>query len=370
MGLALGYAPLAFGQTAPSPSKGLRLQAHPIGIRLQHQGHSLLGLGLWTQTEQLRGISLAGVMNDHKGNGAGLMLSGLMNRSSRESTFTGVSIAPLLNGSRGDFRGLQIGAINGAFHGRGLVQIGAISGTGDLAGVQLSSFVNLSTGKASGLQLGAVNVAGSARGLVQLGGINAVASELRGVQIGAYNYAGTLGSAQIGLINTIGATAGGVQIGLVNVSREAKTRQIGLMNVLPDTRIQFLVGGGSLTKGNLAVRFRRGRGYSQVGLGLGYRAFTGKFSGSLSYHRGLIFPLSSRLSLLGDLGVAHIEDTPLQKDGEANRRYAFASRLSLEYRITQLLGAYILGGYAYSRRYSSPALERYRPIFEAGITIN
>lgn len=296
------------------------------------------------------------------------MLSGVMN-GSRFGSFSGVSIAPLVNAYRGTYHGLQVGFVNGARLGRGIVQLGAVASTSELAGVQLSSFVSLTMGQASGLQIASVNVAGSAKGLAQIGGINAVAGELRGLQLGVYNYAGAVRSAQIGLINTTGATSGGVQIGLVNVSREAGTSQVGLVNVLPDTRIQLLVGGGSLTKANLAVRFRRGRAYSQVGLGLGYRSFAGNFSGSIAYHRGLIFPLGARLSVLGDVGIAHIEDTPMKHIGEANRRYALASRLTLEYSFSRVVGAYLTGGYAYSRRYQRPSLDRYRPIFEAGITL-
>lgn len=367
LGLALGSSHPSFGQAPPSAS--WRISTHPVGISLQKQPQSAFALGLWTQTQQLRGFSLAGLMNDNKQGGAGFMLSGLVNRSLAGS-FSGVSIAPLLNAYRGTFHGLQIGFISGARYAHGSVQLGAIAGTSELKGAQLTSFVSLATGRASGLQLSAVNVAGSAQGLMQLGAINTIAGQLRGLQLGVYNYAGAIATPQIGLVNTTDTSQGGIQIGLVNLSHAAGTRQLGLVNILPDTRIQLLLGGGSLTRANLAVRFRRGRAYSQVGLGLGYRSFQGKFSGSISYHRGLILPLSTHLNLLGDLGVAHIEDTPLKIEGEANRRYAFASRLSLEYRISALLGAYITGGYAYSRRYQRPSLDRHRPIFEAGITFN
>lgn len=382
LSLLLGGTASAFGQTATPPPTGWHLSPHLVGIRLQHQGHSLLGLGIFTQAPQLRGLSVAGLLNNSAGGGAGLMLAGVANRVPT-GNFAGVSIAPIANSYEGSYSGLQLGLFNGARHGRGIVQLGATSGskylqgvqlgiiasTDRLAGAQLAGFANLARAEATGLQLGAVNVAGKAQGLVQLGGLNAVAGPLRGLQLGAYNYAGLISAPQIGLVNTAGESGGGVQIGLVNISREAGTSQVGLVSIGPQTRIQLLLGGGTLTRGNLAVRFRSARSYSQVALGVGYRAFEGQSSGSIAYHKGLIFPLSSRLSLLGDLGIAHIEDTPLKQDGEANRRYAFAGRLTLEYSFSRVIAAYATGGYAYSRRYQRPSLDRHRPIFEAGITL-
>lgn len=379
--LLLGGMLPAFSQS-PALSSSPFLHPHPFGIRLQHQGQSFLGLGILTQAPQLRGLSVAGLLNMSAEARAGVMLAGVANYLPQGS-FAGVSIAPLANAYRGRISGLQVSLFNGAREGRGLVQLGVTNGakrfsglqlgmisTADqLAGVQLGGFATLVREEATGLQVGAVNVAREAQGLVQLGGINAVAGSFRGLQLGVYNYADQIHAPQIGLVNTAGLSEGGVQIGLVNISREAGTRQVGLINIDPKTRIQLLFGGGTLTRANVALRYRRERSYSQVAIGVGYRAFQGKSSGSIAYHKGLIFPLTSRLSLLGDVGIAHIEDTPLKHLGEANRRYAFAGRLTLEYSFSRLLSAYATGGYAYSRRYQSPSLYRHRPIFEAGITL-
>lgn len=376
--LSLGTS--VWAQQSDGGSGDLHLQLHPVALDLRSGGHSLLTLGLVNQPTQLRGVSVAGLMSRLTGNSRGVQISGLISNQ-RSGSFTGFSMSPLMNQHRGRFHGMQISLINRAFDGRGLwqlgfingavgmsgVQLGAMSTSTRFSGVQLSGFANLSSVSAQGLQLSAVNIAGRTYGLVQLGFINAAAGPLRGLQLGAYNHTGRVSSPQIGLVNTANEAGPGVQLGLINISQQEETHQVGLMNYTPRTRIQYLIGGGSLTKINFGVRFTNGNSYSSLGVGLGYRSFSGNFSGSIRYRRGLIFPLSSRLSVRTDLGLAHIEDTPLPETGAANRRYALEVRGNIEYQITRFLAAYATGGYSFSSRYNRPYDISHRPIFGAGL---
>ena len=154
----------------------------------------------------IAGIQAAGLFNTAVGAEYGAwQLSGFVNMLSYDGN--GMQISAFYNETKGMFNGYMLcGFIN-----RSENLIGAqITGVGNIAkevyGAQLA-LVNVAD-TVVGAQLGGVNFATSLAG-VQLGGINMVESRsstpgMRGIQIGAFNYAATCpGGAQLGVVNII-----------------------------------------------------------------------------------------------------------------------------------------------------------------------
>jgi hypothetical protein len=100
---------------------------------------------------------------------------------------SGLDLAFIANRVRGDFRGLQGGLV------------GIIDGNSE--GVQWN-VVNLSRGDFLGAQVGAFNQTMTGEG-VQLGWVNHVRSQYNGLQISFVNYAQRIDGVQIGLVNII-----------------------------------------------------------------------------------------------------------------------------------------------------------------------
>ena len=63
-------------------------------------------------------------------------------------------------------------------------------------------------------------------------------ADLFGVQVGAWNEAGSLRGGQLGLVNIVGQMQG-VQIGLINRAEGLYGFQVGLVNVIRDAEIAF-----------------------------------------------------------------------------------------------------------------------------------
>lgn len=153
----------------------------------------------------IRGVQLAGGMNELHGPMVGVQASGGLNMMT--GNVTGVQ-ASTVNLVKGDIKGVQYGYVLNRVEG-------------NVTGYQGSSFGTLLKGDIKGVQ--ASSLYGDARTVkgLQLNGV-CVADTLYGMQWGVVNYA---------------KRSKGVQFGLVNVSRGGNTAQIGLVNVHPNTRI-------------------------------------------------------------------------------------------------------------------------------------
>ena len=202
-------------------------------------GISLNGLG-GHHADEMRGVMISGLMN-LTGKISGLLLSGLGNfadscpgvvmvslfgnscgdfESRRWPTDGfGVQLAAYQNTVYGDFKGVQFSFLENAVLGSGTVfQVGALnSGQTMVADVTHSGNVSTYTvrrgggpnAKLSGLELGMVDSVLQSFSGVQAGLlVNYVGKEMRGIQIGLWNYAGALRGLQIGLINV--ADTGGL----------------------------------------------------------------------------------------------------------------------------------------------------------------
>ena len=201
----------------------------------------------------------------------------------------GVNIAGVMNAGGKDMRGVQIsGVTNVLTKGNGL---------------QLSLFSNMSATPFRGIQFtGLSNVSMGMKRGIQVAASNVCSSNMRGVQLGGYNYADTLSGSQFGLVNVCVSHPRGVQFGIINYSRDTVAHKIGLVNVNPKTRIDLMAFGGSANKMNVAVRFRNRSTYNIIGVGTHYFGLDERFSGALFYRIGQYFQLSPRFSLSGDLG--------------------------------------------------------------------
>ena len=251
------------------------------------------------------------------------------------------------------------------------VQLNAIS---NLAArgqeLQLSGFSNLSLTPFKGIQLaGITNISmGVERGLQLSGALNVSSGYMRGAQMGTYNYADSLSGTQIGLFNVARSHPKGWQVGVVNYTRDTVAHKIGLVNVNPNTTVDFMLYGGSATKGNGAVRFRNLSTYNIIGVGTHYMGLDKKFSGSLFYRIGQYFLLSPRWSVSSDVGYYHIETFQHHSAEKPERLFSLQVRLNVDYQLSDRLGAFASVGWGDTRYYYHARRYHNRPLMEVGLT--
>lgn len=337
---------------------------HGVGVNV---------LGCMTHRE-MYGVSVAGVAHLTGDSMKGIQLSGLANVSGE--SLRGLSLSGLVNIAGKDARGFTgsgLATICGD-HAQGITLGGLLNlNAGKMKGVQLGGLANLSGETMEGLSLaGLLNVTGDCMKGVQLAALaNVTANRLRGVQLAALGNVtgGTLQGLQIGPAN-MASRVKGVQIGLFNYYKDTLSGfQIGLVNANPRTRYQLMVYGGNAAKMNVGVRFKNRRTYTVVGMGTGYREVGSKFSASFSYRAGMELPVYKAFSLSGDLGYQHIESFHNKHRGHPARLYALQARLNAHYRLTKTLGVFVTGGYGGSRYYDRNATYDKGMIAEAGILL-
>ena len=228
------------------------------GQSVYAQGYSSGNVSLFCSPDTLRGVQIGA-------------FSSVVRQQMR-----GASLAGIINSVGDDMRGVQISGVSNVVKGGNGMQLSLFNNVSSspFRGVQLSGLSNVSMGMKRGLQIAAANVS---------------SSYMRGLQLGGYNYADTLNGSQIGLFNVCVRHPRGVQIGVINYSQDTIAHKIGLVNVNPKTRIDYMFYGGSATKANLAVRFRNRSTYNILGIGTHYFGLDEKFSGALFYRIGQYF---------------------------------------------------------------------------------
>lgn len=276
-----------------------------------------------------------------------------------------------LFGTADSLIGAQIGVISSAaLHEMRGVQLSGINNVAaNISGVQIAGWSNVSTTPLRGLQLaGITNISAGVSHGTQLSVLANVSSGyMRGYQSAGYNYADTLNGTQVGILNVCMSHPRGLQVGLINYSHDTKAHKVGLININPDTKIDVILYGGNLAKGNIALRFRNKSTYSIIGLGSHYMGLDKKFSGSISYRLGQYFKVSPRWSLSSDIGFSHIETFEQNSKDEPERLFGLELRLNADYRITPKLAAFASVGYSDARYYSNGHRYKNKPIFEAGL---
>ena len=269
-------------------------------------------------------------------------------------------------------RGIQVNALLNASRQAEGVQASVVTNFArQLRGVQLSGFSNMATDPFKGVQLsGITNIAtGVDHGLQLTGILNVSAGYMRGAQMAAYNYADSLNGTQIGLVNVARTHPRGWQVGVINYSRDTIAHKLGLVNVNPQTAIDYMLYGGTATKGNAAIRFRNRSTYSIMGAGTHYMGLDEKFSGALFYRIGQYHQLSPRLSVSGDLGFSHIETFQQHSATKPERLYSLQARLNGDYRLSRTLALFVTVGYGDTRYYRHSTRYKHGMLFEAGLTV-
>jgi hypothetical protein len=298
-----------------------------LGLNWRHDSllNQHVGLGLVSAVDSLRGFDLQLLLGGVTRQADGVMISGLGNAAHR---LNGLQLAGLTNLTFRPMKGIQLSGISNIAMGVDL-------------GMQVAAFTNVNSGN------------------------------MHGLQIAGYNYADTLNGSQLGLINVAVSHPKGVQVGIINYTHDTIAHKIGLVNINPKTKIDYLVGLGTSSKLNGALRFRNRSTYSIIGVGTHYMGFDDDFSGAIFYRLGQYFNLSKRWSLSGDVGFYHIETfSKDESDNDAERLFSLQAHLNADYRISPYLGAYASVGFGTTRRYGSWHNYRTRPLLETGLTIS
>jgi hypothetical protein len=184
---------------------------------------------------------------------------------------------------------LGIGAVGATDYANGVqAAIGATVSRGPMTGVQSAFGAAVSGGDMRGVQTAAVSVGRERVDGVQVGFAVSSARHLRGVQIGAVNYAEDANGMQLGLLNVTRGEAKGVQIGLVNYADEADG-SIGLITVTKQGGTWFDLWTSDTQLLHAAVKFRARKTYSFLTVGV--HPFANDDSGSFSGGFGFGGPL-------------------------------------------------------------------------------
>ena len=165
-------------------------------LRLKSSANtSVLSAGLITRDRHLSGLQLNLLGGDVERRLRGAQISGFLSVVRGEAE--GVQLAPLYNyASR-------------------------------IRGAQIASMFNITEQAARGWQAAAAtNLAVEGDGIVQTALTNVVLGRMRGVQLGATNYAGQFRGVQIGVVNVAMGTSNGLQQGLLNFTRDTSTVKV------------------------------------------------------------------------------------------------------------------------------------------------
>ena len=163
-------------------------------------------------------VQASGIANFVKGNVTGAQLAGIYNHVSKDvkgvqasgianfvkGNVTGAQMSSIYNHVAGSFTGFQASNISNFVYGKFVgVQLSNIYNVcyDSLVGVQATNIINFAHKQVSGAQLAIANVA---------------TRELKGAQIGLFNYAKKLRGFQLGLIN-VADTSDGYSLGLINI---------------------------------------------------------------------------------------------------------------------------------------------------------
>jgi hypothetical protein len=306
-------------------------------LRLKSSANtSVMSVGLITRDRHLSGLQLNLLGGDVEQRLRGAQISGFLSVVRGEAE--GVQLAPLYNyASR-------------------------------IRGAQIASMFNITEQAARGWQAAAAtNLAVEGDGIVQTALTNVVLGRMRGVQLGATNYAGQFRGVQIGVVNVAMGTSNGLQLGVLNFTRDTSAVKVGLVNLTPATRVQLLLFGGNVTKSNLAVRFLNHHFYTLLGFSLYYRGLDDRFSGALYYRAGYRVNVARRLALSGDLGLAHIEDAPAGAEQMEERRLGIQARLNVEMQISPRFSVFATGGWRRAHRYGHFRDGQRKAIAEMGL---
>lgn len=212
--------------------------------------------GLWLQSSDTRGGTVAGLGAISRGDLLGVEVAGLV--AARTGCIVGAQVGGLWASAGATCATLQVG--NRPMNRRMLsgVQVGGLVGhfSGRFRGVQLSGIAAIAGDRSEGLQMtGGValarsgfvgaqvgftgNVAqGHSQGLQLSALFNVQRGQFNGVQLSTgFNYADEVRGVQFGTVN-VGRRIRGVQLGFVNVASEEGGLGLGLVNWTKDSRFQ------------------------------------------------------------------------------------------------------------------------------------
>src|ERR1035437_953468 len=176
----------------------------------------------------------AGIGNIVSDEFVGIQVGGINSIRGLESHAIGLQVAGILNDSAGNMKGIQI-----SFWNQG----------GGFEGAQMG-FKNLARGDFAGVQMGAINTAiGFDEEIMRKLALSSGALYSRvvtpgtfvGVQVGLFNdaFPSPMRGVQLGLINNA-TNMKGLQIGLANSADFMKGVQIGLINIIMESPVPFL----------------------------------------------------------------------------------------------------------------------------------
>jgi hypothetical protein len=263
----------------------------------------LSGVGLTWMIDRndvlLDGVQISGLVSlGHRVRG--VVLSGAASHATGK--LSGAELSGAVTWRTGCFDGLQLGGA--------LVTAGRCSASKPseaargAAGVQLSGAVAVAVGHFKGVQLsGATNVVdGSVSGLQLSSATNVATRRLDGVQLtGAFNYAGQVRGLQLGVVNVAGTVEAGGQLGIVNVAKDNHGFAYGLANWSRQVRIQPQYYFETPRWQNVGVRFLTG--YSTASIAVGYDEPKDRFRAHYSF--GGHLPVS-RFALDAAIGYAWV----------------------------------------------------------------
>lgn len=183
--------------------------------------------------------------------------------------------------------------------------IGATVSRGPMHGIQSAFGAVITKGDMRGVQTAAVAIGRERVDGLQIGFAVSHAKHLRGVQLGAVNYAEDAKGMQLGLVNVARGQVKGLQIGLINYADEADG-SIGLIPVTKKGGVWFDLWTSDTQLIHAAVKFRARKTYSFFTAGIHplgdqhARSFSGGFGfgGPLVWRKYFSVELDNAISVV------------------------------------------------------------------------
>jgi hypothetical protein len=347
-----------------------------------------LAIGASALTERLEGLQIAGLSGISGDSTSGVQISGLVSVTGDD--LKGAQFSGLINITGETGKAFQIaGGMNiTGNHLLGLQASGLFNIVGEeLQGFQAVGGFNIVGEKLEGFQAaGGFNIVGEScvgfqaaglfnvtgdnfKGLQAAGLFNIVGDELTGAQIGTFNVAPYFSNAaQIGIIN-VSAEMRGFQLGLVNWNGETYGIPVGFVNVSKrDGCIRWINWGSNLSGINSGVKFEVGKIYSIVALG--YWNFQKDKGSALSYAGYYGMTVYQDLFSIGvDVGYMYMDNkTIFRSNPDAPDQNILMGRIHAIYDLSSRVS--LIGGVGLSYiadRHQSFGNGKFRPLLFIGL---
>jgi hypothetical protein len=235
-----GVSMALFGAGAERSIRGITLAGIGAGAGESITGIAIGGIGAGAGGS-VRGIMIGGIGAGAGGSASGVMIGGI--GAGAGGNVQGLVLAGIGAGAGGNFHGISASGIGSGAGGdlSGIHVAGvAVGAGGDASGILVGGIAAGSGGELRGLAIGGIAVGAPIIRAIVLSGLTAGGEDVSGIVIAPayFNVTenGLMNGLSVSAVNRIQGRQNGLTIGIINIARDLRGVQLGLLNYAGSNR--------------------------------------------------------------------------------------------------------------------------------------